>query len=159
WVIFLYSICFTAKPTLFPGFRFHGAFRSREMTWDCVQALVTLLKYVGHLNTRDLKGRKRRIQGGYVFSFRQVSESWVDALGRFFEGKSTQAMEDLVLALIENAGARRKRRDVQDHLDALKRFWKHEALSLKRARERAEFLTYPVPQEDRDRIFLQARFQ
>src|SRR5262249_46638077 len=117
-LIFLYSICFTAKPTLFPGFRFHGAFRSREMTWGWVQALVTLLKYVGHLNPRDLKGRKRRIQGGYVFSFRQVSESWVDALGRFFEGKSTQAMEALVLALIENAGARRKRRDVQDHLDA-----------------------------------------
>jgi hypothetical protein len=66
-------------------------------------------------------------------------------------------MEQLVLALVENAGARRKGHEVQEHLNNLKRFWNHEAKPLAKARAAAAYESYPVLQKDRDIIFLKYR--
>jgi hypothetical protein len=63
-------------------------------------------------------------------------------------------MEELILTLVKNAGARRKSSKIQEHLDELKRFWKHEALTLARVRQATGFNEWPVPQEKRDLVFL-----
>ena len=76
----------------------------------------------------------------------------------FLSGESREAMERLVLALVENAGARRKGREVQKALNWLKLFWRHEACSLQKARQRMEYAAYPVPQRERDFLYLKQKF-
>jgi hypothetical protein len=66
-------------------------------------------------------------------------------------------MEELVLTLVKNSGARRKSSKVQEHLDELKRFWKHEVVTLARIRKATGFREWPVPQYQRDLVFLSYR--
>ena len=77
----------------------------------------------------------------------------------FFGGNSHDAMEELVMALIENAGARRAGRDIQKSLNSLKLFWRHESSVLSRARSQMKYDTYPVPQKERDFLFLKRRYE
>jgi hypothetical protein len=66
-------------------------------------------------------------------------------------------MEELILNLTENAGARRRSSKVQEHLDELKRFWRHEVLTLAKARKATGCGEWPVPQYQRDLVFLSYR--
>ena len=43
---------------------------------------------------------------------------------------------------------------VQEHLDELKRFWRHEALTLAKVRKATGYTEWPVPQYQRDLVFL-----
>lgn len=147
------SFCYTTSPDQFPGYRYHGAYRSRYITKHAFFALMELLGYIGHRQ----KGYARQKRYSYVFSFRQIPESWVHTLEAFFRGESESAIADLVLALIEVAGARSKKREIQDYLNDLKRFWKLEAQALAAARSRMQFNGYPVAQKDRDQLFIQYR--
>ncbi|MFI5302820.1 MAG: hypothetical protein ACHREM_32425, partial [Polyangiales bacterium] len=61
------------------------------------------------------------------------------------------------LALVENAGARGHAAEVQEGLEALVRFWEAEARPLCEARACAQFEAYPVPQHERDVLFVRAR--
>jgi hypothetical protein len=81
------------------------------------------------------------------------------AWSAFWKGESREAMEELVLALIENAGARRSPRQVQKALNLLKLFWRFEAVSLKKVREAMAYPVYPVPQKERDFLYLKRRHQ
>ena len=66
-------------------------------------------------------------------------------------------MEELILNLVENTGARSKSSQVQQHLDELTRFWKHEVVTLAKVRRATGFDEWPVPQYQRDLIFLSYR--
>jgi hypothetical protein len=150
------SFCFTTEPAAFPDFQLHGAYRSRGITGGAFFALMELLKFVGHKAPRD---RKRVVpKYSYIVSFRQLPEEWMPAWGEFFRGESRAAMEELVLALIENAGARRAPKKTQKSLNWLKLFWRHEAASLKKVRESQEYAVYPVPQAERDFLYLKRRY-
>lgn len=149
--------CLTTKPEEFPDYRFHGAYRSRLVTGNGFFALMEILPYVGHPVPRKKLGPDARKRYSYVFAFRQIPEDWVGLLEQFFRGESPDAMEHLVLALIENAHARRHPRQTQELLDQLKAFWRHEARSLRSAIKGTGFLTYPVPQKERDIVFLRHR--
>jgi excinuclease ABC subunit C len=138
----------------FPGFEFHGAFRSRRITGDAFFALMRLLRFVGHRNPS--KGRTR-IRHSYIFSFRRLPSTWARAWGSFYQGQSEFAMEELILKLVDNAGARRKPGEVQQHLDELKRFWRHEILTLAKAWKATGCKEWPVPQNQRDLIILSYR--
>lgn len=147
--------CYTTQPDLFPAFQFHGAFRSRDRTGEAFFALIELLEFIGHRMSKI----ERREKYSYVYGFRQLPRSWVDLLESFWKGQSRDAIEELVLALVENAGARRKKRDIQELLNHLGHFWKHEAMPLARARDSAAYHEYPVPQKERDLIFLKHRLR
>jgi hypothetical protein len=69
-----------------------------------------------------------------------------------------EALENLVLALVENAAARRSPKEVQRHLNGLKRFWRHEANLLHRVRSRLQVEVYPIPQKERDFLFVRNRY-
>ena len=149
--------CYTTQPERFPEFEFHGAYRSRGITGSAFWALAELLAFVGHRTPRD---RKRVVpKYSYVIGFRQLPEAWMPKWHEFLKGDSREAMEWLVLSLVENAGARRKGRQIQESLNRLKIFWQHEACSLKRVRETMGYAVYPVPQSERDFLYLKRRYR
>jgi hypothetical protein len=150
------EFCMTTTPEAVlkdhPGFEFHGAFRSRRITGDAFFALMRLLKFVGHVNPANRRIRPPRYS--YLFSFRKLPGNWAAAWASFYKGESALALEELVLNLTERAGARRSSSKVQEHLNELKRFWKREVLTLARAREVTGCPAWPVPQQQRDLVFL-----
>ena len=153
------EFCMTTTPEAvleeYPGFEFHGAFRSRRITGDAFFALMRLLKFVGHVNPSNR--RNRAFKYSYIFSFRRLPSNWAGAWASFYKGQSALAMEELILKLVENTGARRKTSKVQEHLDELKRFWKHEVLTLAKVRKVTGCTEWPVPQYQRDLVFLSYR--
>ena len=138
-----------------PGFEFHGAFRSRRITGDAFFALMRLLRFVGHVNPSNWRNRIPR--HSYIFSFRRLPSKWAGVWASFFKGESALAMEELILNLVENTGARRRPSKVQEHLDELKRFWRHEVLTLAKVRKATGCGEWPVPQYQRDLVFLSYR--
>ncbi|MCA1837664.1 MAG: hypothetical protein LC674_02500, partial [Actinobacteria bacterium] len=149
------EFCMTTTPDAileeYPGFEFHGAFRSRRITGDAFFALMRLLRFIGHVNPSN---RRRIPRYSYIFSFRRLPSNWAGIWGCFYKGESALAMEELILNLVESTGARRRKSKVQQHLDELKRFWRHEALTLAKARKAAGYTEWPVRQHERDLIFL-----
>jgi len=149
------EFCMTTTPEIVvkecPGFEFHGAFRSRRITGDAFFALIRLLRFVGHINPSK---RRNRIRYTYIFSFRRLPSTWAGVWASFYKGESALAMEELILKLVENAGARRRPAAVQEHLDKLNRFWRHEVLTLARVRKATGCGEWPVSQHQRDLIFL-----
>jgi excinuclease ABC subunit C len=135
-----------------PGFEFHGAFRSRRITGDAFFALMRLLKFVGHVNVLNHRGRIPR--HSYIFSFRRLPSNWAGIWASFYKGESALAMEELILNLTGNTGARSRPDKIQEHLDELKRFWRHEVLTLAKAREATGYTEWPVPQYHRDLLFI-----
>jgi excinuclease ABC subunit C len=150
------EFCMTTTPDAvlneYPGFEFHGAFRSRRITGDAFFALMRLLRFVGHVNASS---RRRRIpRHSYIFSFRRLPSSWVEIWASFYKGESALALEELILKLVESTGARHSASKVQEHLDELKRFWRHEVLTLAKVRKVTGCTEWPVPQYQRDLVFL-----
>ena len=155
------EFCLTTTPETIlkecPGFEFHGAFRSRRITGDAFFALMRLLRLVGHVNPSPY--RKRIPRYSYIFSFRRLPATWAGVWSSFYKGESALAMEELILKLVDNMGARRKTTKVQEHLDELRRFWRHEVLTLAKVRKATGCEEWPVPQYQRDLIFLTYRAQ
>jgi len=148
--------CYTTQPELFPEFEFHGSYRSRHITKDTFFALMDLLSYVGH-RVKKPSRQTGEARHSYIVSFRQLPENCANEWARFWSGESKLASENLVLALVENAGARHSPRKIQESLNSLKRFWRHEAAPLRRAIERTSWHTYPIPQRERDILFLKSK--
>jgi len=153
------EFCMTTTPDdvlkEYPGFEFHGAFRSRRITGNAFFALMRLLKFVGHVNPSNHRNRLPKYS--YFFSFRRLPSRWAEVWASFYKGESALAMEELILNLAENAGARRRSGKVQEHVDELKRFWKREVLTLARVRKATDCGEWPVPQHRRDIVFLSYR--
>src|SRR6184192_295084 len=150
------EFCMTTTPEAvlkeYPGFEFHGAFRSRRITGDAFFALMRLLRFVGHVNPSNRRSRIPRYS--YIFSFRRLPSNWAGIWASFYKGESPLAMQELILNLVEKTGARRRPSKVQEHLDELKRFWRHEVLTLAKVRKATGYTEWPVPQYQRDLVFL-----
>ncbi|MDR3606120.1 MAG: nucleotide excision repair endonuclease [Oligoflexia bacterium] len=154
------SFCYTTEPNRFPEFQFHGAYRSRFLTREAFFALIELLSFVGH----RMPKRKRPTgpalpKFSYLYEFRRIEADWLEKWSRLLAGESIEAAEALVLALVENAGARRSPGKIQEHLNSIRRFWRHEALPLRRAIEATNCTEFPVPQTSRDSLFIKSRWQ
>ena len=153
------EFCMTTTPEAVlkecPGFEFHGAFRSRRITGDAFFALMRLLRFVGHVNRSSYRSRIPR--HSYIYSFRRLPSKWAGVWASFYKGESALAMEELILNLVDNTGARRRPGKVQEHLDELKRFWRREALTLAKVRKATGCSEWPVPQYQRDLVFLSYR--
>ncbi len=150
--------CFTRSPEEFAAFRFHGAFRSRYVAGEAFFSLMRLLKFVGTPLSRGQcetlgKGKK----GSYLFGFRRLPELWPVHWEEFFRGRSREALEGLAFKLLDSSAARAKRDDIQEDLEALKRFFDEEATELALAIEATGYSGYPVPQRHRDPLFLEYR--
>ena len=139
----------------YPGFDFHGAFRSRRITGDAFFALMRLLRFIGHVNPS--RRGSRTLRYSYIFSFRRLPSNTAEAWASFYKGESARAMEELILKLVDNAGARTRSAKVQEHLDELRRFWRHEVLTLAKVRKTTGCEEWPVSQLQRDFLFLSCK--
>lgn len=154
-------LCYTTLPEAFVEFEFHGAFRSRQRTREGFFALTDLLRLVGHPISRVQMGKSGKAspsrKQGYTYGFRQVPESWLTRLGSFLSGEDFGAIEELSLLLLDRPTAVSKRKDTQERLYEIRRFWKHEIQPLVRARKNSSASLYPVAQRDRDLLFIALR--
>jgi hypothetical protein len=153
-----FFVCYTTQPLNYPGFEFHGAFRSRLRTKTAFFSLIELLRMIGHAIPRGqiqktgLIGPPKKFE--YAYGFRQVPIDWMPLLDPFLSGDHFLAVEELALLLLEKPGALARSSETQEHLRELRSFWRHEILPLKRAREHSLHPNYPVAQRDRDALFI-----
>lgn len=152
-------LCYTTQPEKHPLFNFHGAFRSRLRTREGFFSLMELLRIIGHSIPRN-----RLIKEGvystpqkyeYIYGFRQIPLEWSSKINSFFSGDSFEAIEELSLLLLEKPSAVARSSETQEVLRQIRQFWRHEILKLKKAREHSNTLIYPIPQKDRDLLFIQ----
>jgi excinuclease ABC subunit C len=149
--------CLTTSPEAFPTVEFHGAFRSREITRGAFFALTLLLRYVGHPVPRHRCRRLGSARHAHVRGFRRLPAGSLAAWSGLLRGESRAALEALALRLVDHAGARARKREIQEALSAIKRFFEEEARALARVRAATGFEAYPVPQRDRDLLFARCR--
>jgi hypothetical protein len=150
----------TSRPTLLEnerGISWNGAYRSRHWTREFFEALESLLGYISHRT--PLAGRKvAKTPGVWIQQYRMVPPVVLRELELFLRGEpQNEFLSELVLALVENAGARSRRSAVQEDLQTCAKFWRRECERLAVARAHAGFTDYPVPQERRDELFLKFR--
>jgi hypothetical protein len=149
-------IAFSSRPEERPELTWHGAYRSREIAGEAFFGLARLLAHIGH---REKATRRPRGERTYVFSFRRLPKTWPAEWSTFLRGEARGALAALVLALTEKPGARREAEAVQADVDALERFYRHEASRLRAACARTSETRWPVPQAERDALFIRARRQ
>jgi GIY-YIG catalytic domain len=149
--------CLTTAPEAFPGFDLHGAFRSREVTGEAFFALARLLRFVGHPTPRSRRDRRAMPRHSYVYGFRRLPAEWPEMWRALLRGASRDVLVELCLRLVDHAGARARGALVKDDLRAVERFFDDESSRLATAIAATGFPTYPVPQRDRDLLFLEYR--
>lgn len=152
--------CYTTQPELHPEFKFFGSFRSRFRTKEGFFALMECLHFIGHVASHKELKRARGanfVKHTYHFGFRQLPEQWVSELEPFLKGESFNAVESLSLLLLDKPSALAKRKVIQEQLHELRRWYQHEMLPLQAARLKCKWLPYPVPQKERDVLFIQFR--
>jgi hypothetical protein len=149
-----FAIALSSRPDERADLAWHGAYRSREITGEAFFALARLLGHVGH---RDKIVRRARGERTYAFTFRRVPRGSLDAWTAFLRGEDRSALASLVLELAEKPRARRERAAVQADVDALDGFFRHEAQRLRDACRRVGEERWPVPQVERDALFIRAR--
>lgn len=149
--------CMTTQREAFPQFDFHGAYRSRELTGEAFFALMKLMGFIGHPLSQKQMQKMRQARYSYTFGFRRLPSNWAEKWTGFFKGHSREALEELSLKLLSNAGARAKASEVEESLGAIKMFWEEEASRLAEVISATGHLGYPISQKERDPLFLQYR--
>ncbi len=152
-------LCFTTKRESFSSYEWFGAFRSRELTGEAFFGLVRLLHYLGHPTPRKKLGTEAETDYSYLFAFRRLPEESLAEWRSFFLGGSEAALETLTFRLLDKIAARKRASEVQEAIDSLWKFWKEEIQPLRAAIETTGFADYPVSQENRDPLFIRARFK
>lgn len=149
--------CLTTSPDAFGTFELHGAYRARRVTREGFFALMRLLRFVGHLGPRSRRGPRAPAPHSYVFSFRRLEPDWLPRCARLLRGLAPDALEHLVLSLVERPGARARRAEIQADLRSVQRFFEDEAAVLAEAIAVTGYARYPVPQGERDALLLRSR--
>lgn len=150
-------LCYSTSPGAFPMFEMFGAYRSRRIAKDGFDALLELLGMLGHRRPSKNLAAYPRIRFSVVAGFRQVGPEWLPPLRELLRGDSKAFLTQSVVALLEKPRARRYAAETQAHIDALAHFFEFEAVPLRKAISTAGLPGHFVPQEERDRIFLNAR--
>lgn len=148
--------CLTTSPQAFPVFELHGAFRSRDVTGEAFFALMRLLRLVAHPTPR----RNHRLgvpRYSHLYAFRRFPRDWPELWRALLRGVSRAALETLSLRLLDHAGARARGAAIEADLRAIEHFFDTEAATLAAAIAATRYDGYPVPQRDRDALFLRYR--
>jgi hypothetical protein len=149
--------CLTTSPEAFAAFELHGAFRSREVTREAFFALMRLLRFVGHPAARRARDRLGVPRHSHLCTLRRLPRDWPELWTALFRGVSRVALEQLSLRLLEHDGACARSAAIHADLRAVERFFEDEAATLARAITATGYVGYPVPQRERDALFLRSR--
>jgi len=109
------------------------------------------------LGHREKAPQRARGMRTWCFEIRRLDPTWRDSWSAFLRGESRAALSALIVALLDKPRARRDPAAIQADVDALERFYRHEALKLAEARRRTGETRWPVPQTERDALFIRAR--
>jgi hypothetical protein len=149
--------CLTTSPGAFAAFELHGAFRSREVTGEAFFALMRLLRFVGHPTARRARDRGRVPRHSHVWTFRRLPRDWPQLWRALLRGASRVALEQLSLRLLDHDGACARSAAIHADLGAVEHFFVDEASTLAAAITATGYAGYPVPQRERDVLFLRYR--
>ena len=149
--------CLTTSPEAFAAYELHGAVRSREVTRDAFFALMRLLRFVGHPTNRRRRDRVSVPRHSHVYTFRRLPRDWPELWHALLRGASRVALEQLSLRLLQYDGACAQSAAIHADLRAMARFFDDEASTLAKAIIATGYVGYPVPQRDRDALFLRYR--
>jgi hypothetical protein len=149
--------CLTTSPDAFAAFELHGAFRSREVTCEAFFALMRLLRFVGHQTALGPRHRLRVPRHSHFCTFRRLPRDWPELWSALLRGASRVALDELSLRLLDSDAACTRSAAVHADLRAVQRFFDDEASTLARAIAATGYVGYPVPQRDRDALFLRYR--
>jgi hypothetical protein len=136
--------------------RWHGVYRSRSHAREFFVSLNELLVFVGHPESR-LKTRDALPRGVWRKAYRTFPQDLALHLDSFLRGENVEFLSELSLRLLENAGARARRDEVQAGLKRCLMFWNLECRRLNEVRRSCGFSEYPVPQHCRDELFLRKK--
>jgi hypothetical protein len=148
------GLCHTTSPDGFPAWQLHGAYRSRATTLDAFRALTSLL---GFLVRAERRPQEPIPPFSAVRVFRRLAPDWRTPLDAFLRGADDSALARLAVTLLAKPAARRRAADVEALLSTLRRFWHLELAPLAHARAAVGSTAWPVPQAERDPLFLRAR--
>lgn len=153
-------LCFTTKPEAFDelGLSWFGAFRSRPRAKEAFDALVELLGLIGHLDKRTQLPAHRPVRGSRIVGVRQVEAALRPRLDCFLAGRDRALLAALSTALLAKPRARREAARVQECLQLLDAFYDADTRRLREALDRLERPGTFVPQQERDALFISARF-
>ena len=152
-------LCLTSETEPFEGLglTWHGCYRPRWRAREAFHSLVTLCRYVGHLEPKSRLPKVPPRKGARFVAVRRMGEDWLPPMRAFFDGESDALLARLFDALLERRGARIDRAEVQAALDALRAFHTEDAVRLRDARAHVGWPTSFVPQHERDGLFIRAR--
>ena len=154
------DLVLSSRPDLFPELVFFGVYRSRETTALGLLALSRLFSAVGHLDKihakRALGGRDEH---AIVTGARRVPEAFVTPLHALLRGESVALLPEVMVELLERPSATARATEIQADVDLVAAFFKEECEPLRRVITATGFADYPVPQAERDALFLRYRRQ
>jgi len=152
-------LCFTSEPEVYSelGLEWHGVFRPRWRARAAFDGFIDLFGQIGHAEPRSRLPEVPYRKGSHVVVFRRVPEPFLPAIRTFLSGESDALLEMLFLELLEESGARRTAKEVQERLRFLKEFYQEDACGLRDARTRAKRDEAFVPGGERDSLFIRVR--
>lgn len=148
--------CFTTDTAAWSelGLDWYGVFRSRVQSRRAFEALVFLLKLLGHVERASHLPTRVRLRGSWLVGIRRLPEGTLGAVRQFMAGESREALVPLVEQLLEKPGARKDAIRVQEQLKALLRFHRRQLIPLRSALVAGGRPGPFVNQEERDALFL-----
>lgn len=154
-------LCFTTKPEAYAALelRWFGTFRSRPRAREAFDALVELLALIGHVSRRTQLPAHPSVRGSRVVGLRQLPRELAEGLSPFLGGEDRALLAALSTALLAKPRARRDAAHVEERLRLLDRFYDADTRKLRRAMARLGRTGTFVPQEERDTLFISARFE
>lgn len=153
-------LCFSTKPEAWRGLdlRWFGTFRSRPRAKEAFDALVELLAFVGHLSRRTQLPAHAHVRGSRLVGLRRLPRELGEGVARFFGGMDRGVLAALSTQLLTKPRARREAAEVEDRLRMLDRFFDTDTRKLRLALDRLGRTGTFVPQDERDALFILARF-
>ncbi len=154
-------LCFSTKPEAYAELELHwfGTFRSRPRAKKAFDALVELLALIGHLGKRTQLPSHESVRGSRLVGLRQLSREFDEDMARFLAGEDCALLATLSTALLEKPRARRDAARVEECLRLLDGFYEGDTRKLRLALTRLGRTDTYVPQDERDALFILARFE
>lgn len=149
--------CLTTHPENFPSFQFFGSFRSRRLSGNAFFSLYRVLKFLYHPASKKSTEKPKGVKHSYLLGLRKLPPPKLEKIKQFLKGDSRELLEDITWKLLEKKAARVLSWSVQEDLDHLARFFRYEAKPLNNVLQKISWEIYPIPQIERDLVFLRSR--
>lgn len=154
-------LCFSTRTEAWTALdlRWFGTFRSRPRAREAFDALIELLAFIGHPSRRAQLPAHETVRGSRLVGLRQLPPELSAGVARFLGGEDRAVLAVLSTGLLAKPRARREAAYVEECLRVLDRFFETDTRPLRLAMDRLGRMETFVPQDERDALFISARFE